>query len=129
MIIFYHFNYYLIRAKLCLLLRRERCDLALKESVWSVIIKQIEIRIKRIVWLIEIEHKTFYFKVITFEKSFQNKLFEEIKKDIEKKLFNMNNETSTSQQDILNLDQLSLNEMITNHSSLIQSNLNQSSLN
>ncbi len=83
------------------MLRRERWDLASKQFVWSVIIRQIEIKLKKIIWSVEIEHKALYFEAITFEKTFQNKLFEEIKENIEEQLFNINNETM-SQNDAMN---------------------------
>ncbi len=120
----YYFHYYQIRAKLHLLLKRERCDLALKRSVWIVIIRQIEIKIKRIFWSIELNIKTLYFEAITFERTFQNKLFKEVKRNIKQKLFNMNNETSLSSQDVLSFDQSSLKHMIEKQSTLNQSNSN-----
>jgi hypothetical protein len=94
-VFFSYFNYYLIRAKLHLLLRRERCDLALKESVWNVIIRQIEIRIKRIIWSVEIEHKNHsILKQLRSKKRFRINYLKKLK-EISKRCFSvMNNEMS-----------------------------------
>jgi hypothetical protein len=57
--------------------------------------------------------QTLYSEAITSEKTFQNKLFEEIKRDIEKMLFSMNNDTLSS--NAMNSDQLSSNQLNLHH--------------
>lgn len=67
-------------------------------------------------------NKTLYSEANTFERTFQNNLFKEIKEAIEKTLFNMNDEsTNVCLQDTIRSDQLSLNQnQDQNHDQLDQ---------